>query len=317
MITLHLTLVEPTYHILRHLSKTVKGPKQKGRKGKRKRKRKLLTIRMADVRSLLRNELASRKGSNQTGRAATAATTTTTNRITKKRKVDPEDDLTRKKMRHAIANADPQSANIHTIQPPSAQSLDEDVELPERDTTGPEPPLDSETEQVTVQTDPQTAVALNTTTEQSQTIDEDEWAAFEREVAAPTRVPQGLAAVAAEATISAAPVSAQQLAAQQEKENETIARGREAEAEGEREDAARLLEDEFDEMEQLEERVRRLKHKHEELRNMKATTEDKEALSMDDPIPAVTVSKEHKKSQEDEDDDDDDDDDDWDNWRFR
>ncbi|KAE8314787.1 hypothetical protein BDV41DRAFT_532991 [Aspergillus transmontanensis] len=272
---------------------------------------------MADVRSLLRNELASRKGSNQTGRAAT----TTTNRVTKKRKVDPEEDLTRKKMRHAIANADPQSANIRTVQPPSAQSLDEDIELPEQDIAGPEPPSDEETEQLSAQPSAQpseAAAASNNTTEQPQNIDEDEWAAFEREVAAPTRAPQAPAAVAAQATISAAPISAEQLAAQQEKENDTVTRGREAEAEGEREDAARFLEDEFDEMEQLEERVRRLKHKREELRNMRATGVKEDDL-MDGPASASTVSKDHEKGQEDEenDDDDDDDDDDWDNWRFR
>ncbi|KNG85465.1 hypothetical protein ANOM_005168 [Aspergillus nomiae NRRL 13137] len=272
---------------------------------------------MADVRSLLRNELASRKGSNQTGRAAT----TTTNRVTKKRKVDPEDDLTRKKMRHAIANADPKSANIRTVQPPSAQSLDEDIELSEQDTAGPEPPSDEDAEQISAQPSAQpseAAAASNNTTEQAKTIDEDEWAAFEREVAAPTRAPQAPAAVAAQATISAAPVSAEQLAAQQEKENDTIARGREAEAEGEREDAARFLEDEFDEMEQLEERVRRLKHKREELRNMRATGVQDVGL-MDGPASGATVSG-HEKGQEDEendDDDDDDDDDDWDNWRFR
>ncbi|KAE8376237.1 hypothetical protein BDV26DRAFT_282792 [Aspergillus bertholletiae] len=271
---------------------------------------------MADVRSLLRNELASRKGSNQTARAAT----TTPNRVTKKRKVDPEDDLTRKKMRHAIANADSRSANIRTVQPPSAQSLDEDIELSERDIAGPEPPSEEEVETVPAQSSDQQSgekAASNTTTEQPKTIDEDEWAAFEREVAAPTRAPQAPSAVAAQATISAAPISAEQLAAQQERENDTIARGREAEAEGEREDAARFLEDEFDEMEQLEERVRRLKHKREELRNMRATGAKEDDL-MDGLVSAATMSKDHEKDREDEEnDDDDDDDDDWDNWRFR
>ncbi|KAE8151391.1 hypothetical protein BDV25DRAFT_138914 [Aspergillus avenaceus] len=268
---------------------------------------------MADVRSLLRNELASRKGSNQTSKTPAA-------RVTKKRKVDPEDDLTRKKMKHAIANADPQSANINTVQPPSAQALDEDIDLSEQDTAGPEPPSDTEPEQMAAQTQNQpleeAGVASTKSAEGSQAVDEDEWAAFEREVAAPTRVPQAPAALAAAATISAAPVSAEQLAEQQKKEKETIARGREAEAEGEREDAARFLEDEFDEMEQLEERVRRLKHKREELRQMRAT-EERGTPPVDISHSAVSASEEKAQNDEEEDDDDDDDDDDWDNWRFR
>ncbi|PWY65245.1 hypothetical protein BO70DRAFT_324957 [Aspergillus heteromorphus CBS 117.55] len=276
---------------------------------------------MADVRSLLRSELAARKGSSQTGSSG--------NRVTKKRKVDPADDLMRKRMRSTSTPSGQSSP--HTVQPPSARAIEEeeeeDIEETEQDIAGPELPPDTTREQepadATAQPSEMPPVASEQPTEKTQTVDEDEWAAFERDVVAPTRMPHRPAALSAEATISAAPVTAEELAAQQAKEHESMKKGREAEAEGEREDAARLLEDEFDEMEQLEERVRRLKHMREELRKMK-TAEDPGTHEMDES-PAVVPSEdqhnhaESNKNNDDEDDEDDDDDydDDWDNWRFK
>ncbi|KAL4896154.1 hypothetical protein BDV59DRAFT_172176, partial [Aspergillus ambiguus] len=252
---------------------------------------------MSDVRSLLRSELASRKGSSSSTRSAP-------NRVTKKRKVDNGDDLTRKKVRHVMAAADQQLSSSPAIQPPSAQALDEegDQEL-EVESTPQEAPSESVNLQENVSAGGEPPVPQAT-----QAIDEDEWAAFERDVVAPTRVPQ---AVAAAATISAAPMTAEEIAAQQEKDNQSMVRAREAEAEGEREDAARFLEDEFDEMEQLEERVRRLKQKREELRTKRAL-EDAETGPVNDQDDRAKANKEG----EEDDDDDDDGDDDWDNWRF-
>lgn len=274
---------------------------------------------MADVRSLLRNELAARKGSSQAGSSAT-------NRVTKKRKVDPADDLRRKRMRASVPSG---PSTAHTVQPPSARAIEEEEEMEgsEQDIAGPQPPSDIAVEQPTAHPDVQPSdtslVAAEPPAPTTQTIDEDEWAAFEREVVAPTRMPHRPAALAAEATISAAPVSADELAAQQQKETEAIKKSREAEVEGEREDAARFMEDEFDEMEQLEERVRRLKHKREELRKLR-TMEDAEMQRMDEPPSAASPSGDQQNppagdANEDEDDEDDDDDydDDWDNWRFK
>ncbi|PLB55330.1 hypothetical protein P170DRAFT_432870 [Aspergillus steynii IBT 23096] len=273
---------------------------------------------MADVRSLLRSELASRKGSSpQTGRAP--------NRVTKKRKVDSGEDLTRKKLRQT--NGDQLLAHAQTVQPPSAQALEseENVEQSDQDVAGPDLPpeedLVEDTEEVGAQPSEPTAVTSNPPTEPpKQAVDEDEWAAFERDVVAPTRVPQAPAALAATATISAAPVTAEQLAAQQEQDKQTAARSREAEAEGEREDAARFMEDEFDEMDQLEERVRRLKHMREELRK-KRSVEGADASQMDLSTSAGELQKDQAKNDnsegEEDDDDEDEDDDDWDNWRFR
>ncbi|KAL3470739.1 hypothetical protein BJX99DRAFT_238826, partial [Aspergillus californicus] len=282
---------------------------------------------MADVRSLLRSELASRKGSPQSN---------TPNRVTKKRKVDPTETITRKKVRHT--NPDQILANAQ-IRPPSAQVFageDDDVEaLPQdvhmktdTDTDTPTQPdvteniVDVETTTQTLEP-PSILISPVAATADTQAVDEDEWAAFEREVAAPSRVPQKPAAVAAAATISAAPVTAEELAALQDKDNEIMKRNREAEVvEGEREDAARLLEEEFDEMEQLEERVRRLKHMREQLRTKQSTesAEGDEAAPTKAvppeqlPTPAEVTSVGNKDSDEDEDEDDEDDD--WDNWRF-
>ena len=102
-------------------------------------------------------------------------------------------------------------------------------------------------------------------------IDEDEWAAFERDVATPPPDTGLPSALTAEATITAAPITAAELAAQsKEAANIQSKERREAEIEGEKEDAARALEEEFDEMEGLEERVRRLREMREELRRKQA-----------------------------------------------
>lgn len=108
-------------------------------------------------------------------------------------------------------------------------------------------------------------------------IDEDEWAAFERDVATPPPDPSKPSALTAEATISAAPLTAAELEKQaREQASRQSRERREAEVEGEKEDAARALEEEFDEMEGLEERVARLKKMREELRSRIATDgEDK------------------------------------------
>lgn len=248
---------------------------------------------MADVRSLLRSELASRKGTSQPN--------TTGNRVTKKRKVDSENGVMRKKIR---------AAELDTFQSTSGATSteqtteDEGSEQVEDDVAGPEP-LDTEQEIV----EPAADLAEESTTQppedSSTPIDEEAWAAFEREVAAQSDEPHAPAAVTAEATISAAPVTAAELAAQQERAKTSTVRTREAEMEGEREDAARLLEEEFDEMDQLEERVRRLKQKREELR--KARAEDQ---TLDGPMVSGAVEQIESETE-------DDDDEDWDDWRFK
>ncbi|KAJ5856188.1 uncharacterized protein N7529_010132 [Penicillium soppii] len=249
---------------------------------------------MADVRSLLRNELASRKGTSQPN--------TTGNRVTKKRKVDSGDGVVRKKLRggelDAFQSASDAPSAGHSTADEGSEQIDDDV-------AGPELPHDADqevVEPVTELTQPTTPVPPQN---QPMAVDEDEWAAFEREVAEPSRTHHAPAALAAEATISAAPITAAELAAQQEQAKASTTRTREAELEGEREDAARLMEEEFDEMEQLEERVRRLKQQREALRQTRA----------EEQIPAEPVSDVGEADAAESESEDDDEE--WDDWRFK
>jgi len=146
------------------------------------------------------------------------------------------------------------------------------------------------------------------------TVDEDEWAAFERDVAtlpAETSVPSALTATA---TITAAPLSAAELAARTTAEASTQKKElKEAELEGEREDAARQLEDEFDQMEELESRVRRLRAKREELRQKR---EGSATVRMDTNggHTEVALNDDERATGNS---DDSDDEDEWDDWRLR
>ena len=138
-------------------------------------------------------------------------------------------------------------------------------------------------------------------------IDEDEWAAFERDVATPPPDPSAPSALTAAATISAAPVTAAELAAQSREQASLQGREkREAEVEEEKEDAARALEDEFDEIEGLEERLRRLREKREELRLQRAK-EVEEGLEDDEEKDVkgnIAVRMDEDEESEDEEDDD-------------
>ena len=133
-------------------------------------------------------------------------------------------------------------------------------------------------------------------------IDEDEWAAFERDVATPPPDPSAPSALTAGATISAAPMTAAELAAQSREQASLQPReNREAEVEGEKEDAARALEEEFDEMEELEERVRRLREKREELRRKRVDdAEEDEMVEIDGTIAADLEESEESEDEDDE-----------------
>ncbi|MCJ1282421.1 hypothetical protein MMC26_001744 [Xylographa opegraphella] len=142
-------------------------------------------------------------------------------------------------------------------------------------------------------------------------VDESEWAAFEADVARLTTPPPQPSALTAEATISAAPLTAAEIAARSREEASIQAKERrEAEIEGEKEDASRRLEEEFDEMEELESRVRRLREKREEIRRRReegigvADSTGGKTSGLGDEMVNVVV-------EEDEDEDD------WDEWEMR
>lgn len=238
---------------------------------------------MADVRSLLRNELAARRGA-EPSRSSTT-------RASKKRKLDAEQVDLRKRPRPTEADTNEQN-----------DLVDEEVIAdvpPDTDGTNDVPDTTPSAEP-----EPQP---------QPQAVDEDEWAAFEREVVAPARAPPPSNPVlSTHATISAAPVSAVELQAREREERETRAAAQEEQVLGDREDAAMKLEEEFAEMEELEQRVRRLKEKREELRRRKeeggvATENEAGAMETEETAPAAPEESEEDDEDEDE----------WDSWRFR
>ena len=106
-----------------------------------------------------------------------------------------------------------------------------------------------------LQQQPQPAIAVN----------DDEFAAFERDLASASTQPTA-SALNTGATISAPAMSAEELAAQAREEQSAQRGKRDREIEEEREDAERAMEDEFEEMEGLEERVRKLRERREALR---------------------------------------------------
>ena len=219
----------------------------------------------------------------------------------KKRKADDSDDDSRKKSKPA--NEDTQhyfeDEHEYNAQFHLTDSEDESMNGIEQDTVT-AIPAPSKSQQAVFNYDP-TAPA----TTENGTVDEDEWAAFERDVATPPPEPSALTA---EATISAAPMSAAELAAQS-REQASLQRKslREAELDGEKEDAARQMEEEFDEMAELEERVKRLREKREKLRVAKAE-------SNVDGTEDADSNRGSEGDDEKDDDNDSDEADEWDLW---
>ncbi|KAL7622152.1 hypothetical protein AAE478_007654 [Parahypoxylon ruwenzoriense] len=160
-------------------------------------------------------------------------------------------------------------------------------------------------------------------------VDEAEWAAFEAEIASAEQAPAPSASYSADATISAPAMTAAQVVAKsREEENERRKHLLDAQIADEREDATRALEAEFEEMEELEGRVRRLKERREELRKGSvANLRGVSATPASVPTSGVKSSgaadgKENNSNSnaqgdEDEDEDEEDEDDDWDAFRFR
>ncbi|KAG8629497.1 hypothetical protein KVT40_003362 [Elsinoe batatas] len=134
--------------------------------------------------------------------------------------------------------------------------------------------------------------------------------------------------VYANATISAAPMSVEEIAAKAREEQSTQKGRREQELEEERDDAQEALQAEFDEMDELEERVRKLREKREALRKASSTILPEQAGQIKDEVMMgvsgnagdtghiVGDSPDQNAGKDDEEDDDDDDDADLDDWNF-
>ena len=130
-------------------------------------------------------------------------------------------------------------------------------------------------------------------------VDEDEWAAFEREVAPLKQTDYS------NATISAAPVTAEELA---RRRDEARRKQQENDAEAEREEEEGRVQEEVEIMEDLEERVRKLRERREALRITSPPAADTGQSS----VPVVVTAEDDRTGEAEEADESDDDDaDDW------
>lgn len=187
----------------------------------------------------------------------------------KKRKADDGNDDSRKRTRPVVGVPEGFSDEVIEANKADSRPRVEEINLPVEQGDAVTRPIEGfvRANGTAPNISPDTPLTNPTTQPLTAPIDEDEWAAFERDVATPPPDPSAPSALTAAATISAAPMTAAELAAESREQASSQRRERrEAEVEGEQEDAARALEDEFDEMEGLEERVRRLREKREELR---------------------------------------------------
>lgn len=157
--------------------------------------------------------------------------------------------------------------------------------------------------------------------ETAQGIEDDpEWLELQRMLEAPEQEEgTGKKDLYAHATISAAPMTAEEIAAQAREEMSEQKGRREREMEDEKEDAEEKLQAEFEEMDELEERVRKLREKREALRTGSTAmgAEEKEQITKEvmAGVPASNIDGQTNTVVAD-DDDDDDDDEDLDDWNF-
>lgn len=254
---------------------------------------------MADVRNLLRNERASRRISHlyasytksgqllcnvcqlfikseslweghlrspnhkqnvqkaQNGR-------TTLEPSSKKRKLDDEEIDTRKKSRGDNEVREQRGDIERLTQKEGPQATDGTAKASKSQDID-RPPEEGQTSTNTVTTESRSAQAVEPSAPlgPKALVDEDEWAAFEREVVPLTQDTIAAPSRLESATISAAPMTAAEVAAQQD----ALRRPRrDEEIENEKEEEERRMEEEFEVMEEMEERVKKLKERREALR---------------------------------------------------
>lgn len=159
-----------------------------------------------------------------------------------------------------------------------------------------------------------TATATATETPVGNGVDEDEWAAFEADIAA-TSVPYDQ-----DATISAPAMTAEEAAAAAANvDSEDVKRKMQADIdiEDEKEEATRAMEDEFDDMQELEARVQRLKDQRAALRQ-RTESQGQEAMQPKPADLAASVGAANGAVvEEEEEEDESDDEDDFDGFTFR
>ncbi|KAL6798060.1 hypothetical protein J3E68DRAFT_398924 [Trichoderma sp. SZMC 28012] len=266
--------------------------------------------------------------------------------------LDDEDEARRKRSRPATASEDDPNRNKKPLMPtqgvqvqiasrsstPSQQPAVPKLatSLPSRQASNLATPASSSSMSISIQ--PQSSTASLSQSQQpaqpAQQVDEDEWAAFEADIAATSAAQDydddaviSRPAMTAEEAAAAAANQAEEDAAQNPESRKSKA---DAEIEDEREEATRALEDEFEEMQELEARVQRLKEKREALmRKRSETLTQDQADDIQTAVKAVsdpqdegkenvhTTGDSAKPDADDDDEDDEDEEDDWDGFRFR
>ncbi|KAF2098071.1 hypothetical protein NA57DRAFT_57236 [Rhizodiscina lignyota] len=262
---------------------------------------------MADVRAMLRAERAARAAPTKSKPPAKSIAPAPVAPSKKRKASEDDEDLARKRSRpdmaagayHAAGNEEEEQAEEHKdghIASPAANQATAETDSPATE------PVATSTSLAPAQPD----------------VDEEEWAAFEREIASlpsTTGRPSAIDAINSGAVISAAPMTAEEVAAQAREELSAQRGRRDAEMEGEKEDAEQTLAEEFEEMDALEMRVKRLRERRESLR--KAANDHVSGGEDEVEKEAVSNVVEGGAVIEEVDEEDEEDEEDWDDWRFR
>ena len=244
---------------------------------------------MADVRALLRQERASRQTASRPQRQSAAPAAAPTSR---KRKATSDEGDERKRTRTEAATDVP------------AGFFDGRATTPGDDASPPpQPTHEQDAIQRTEATPPlQLPPSEKPLLPKLDAAGQAEMDAFLSEMTNEPMAQNGFSRYSTGVVIEAAPMTAAEIAAQAREEQSAQRARRDEEMEGEKEDAARQLEEEFDQMEGLEERLKKLREQREALRIARGQTKTE---SVDLPEPQVGDMES------------DSDDDEWDDWRFR
>jgi len=189
-------------------------------------------------------------------------------------------------------------------------------------------PQDATVAQLPQQVDAAAKLPSDTTPPATSTAPiDDVWAAFEADLvhgtSASSAKPPAVAGFAnTDAVISAPAMSAAEIAAKSEEETQEKRRAlADIEIEDEREDATRALETEFEIMEELEARARKLRERREALRLQSGgeggSSETATAAGAEKTQKVAALGKENAAVEDEDDDDEDEAEDDWVGFRFR
>ncbi|KAK5658086.1 hypothetical protein OQA88_2642 [Cercophora sp. LCS_1] len=160
------------------------------------------------------------------------------------------------------------------------------------------------------------------TTKAAAPVDDDVWAAFEADLvhgstgeSSSSKAP-AVAGFTSDAVISAPAMTAAEVAAKSEEEEQAKRKALvDIQIEDEKEEATRALETEFEVMEELEARARKLRERREAIR--RNSTSVAAGVGGSKPEKPVALGKENAVVEDDEEDDEDETEDDWVGFRFR